>query len=83
MVMGETSILLHNVICVSTSHYSLYERIVSLKTKDVGNRVAVVTVFSRLCLHPSSSAGSHGADGSVTELGHGRPCCHNVLLVVT
>lgn len=68
--------------CFSTPLYSPYKHRVVLKTKNIRCCVAVVTVSLRLCLHPSASAGSHGADCSVTELGHGCSCCHNILLVV-
>jgi len=34
------------------------------------------------CCVSSASAVSHGADGGVAELGHGRSRCHGVLLVV-
>lgn len=81
-VIGEASILLHYVACFSTPHYRPYEHRFGLKTNDVGCCVAVETVSSGLCLHPSASAGSHGADCRVAELRHGRSRCHNVLLVV-
>lgn len=81
-VIGEASILLHYVACFSTPHYCPYEQRFGLKTKDVGCCVAVETVSSGLRLHPSASAGSHGADCRVAELRHGRSRCHHVLLVV-
>lgn len=39
-------------------------------------------LFLLHCLHPSASAGSHGADCGVAELGHGRSCCYNILFFV-
>lgn len=81
-VKDEAYILLRYMTWFSTSHLCVYDHSVGLKTKDAGCYVDVVTVFPGVCLHPSPSAGSHGADCSVTELGHGGTCCHNVLFII-
>lgn len=79
--MGEASILLLYMVCYTTPHYCPYEHRIGQKTEDVGCCVAVITFSSGLCLH--ASAGSHGADCSVTELGYGRSRCHYILLIVS
>ena len=80
--MGKASILLNYTAGLPSPNDCPYVHRFDLKIEDVGCCVAVETVSSGLCRHPSASAGSHGADCSVAELGHGRSRCHNVLLVV-
>lgn len=69
--------------CISTPHYChyYYEHRFGLKTNHVG-AVSPKKLFLLDCLHPSASAGSHGADRGVTEPGHGRSRCYNILFLV-